>query len=200
MSENPYQATETDSTPSIPALPQQRSSAPKVLGIIHFVYAGLGLIAGLSGVASPALTKLTTKPIIDAAQKVGKSSAEYQAAVQEIARLSLMNGVVQIVLAVLLAIAGFHLIKFRLKGAKLSKLWATIRIPAAIIFAFLSVGPTQKMMIAQSELMSAGDNPMVKLMDTIGSASVIMNVVFLSIYPIVTLAFMTRKKVVSALD
>lgn len=178
---------------------EQPSSVPKVFGIIHLAYAGLGILAGIAGLANPLLTSLTTKPIITAAQTAGKSTEAYEAAIKEAAGYAMINGAIQIILAIFLAIAGIHLLKYRLKGAKLSKIWALVRIPLAIVFALTSLSPTKAMMVTQTELMGAEGNPLSGMMESMGNLSVIMNIVMLSVYPIVTLIFMTRPKVIASL-
>lgn len=199
MTDNPYQASATDSTPTTPPMMEQPSSVPKVFGIIHLIYAGLGILAGIAGLANPALTKLTTGPIIAQAREAGKSTEAYGAAISEVARYAMINGVIQITLAILLAVAGIQLLKYRLKGAKLSKIWAIVRIPLAIVFALISLNPTKAMMVTQNELMGAEGNPLAGMMESMGTLSVIMNILMLSIYPVVTLIFMTRPKVIAAL-
>ena len=199
MSDNPYQAAETDSTPVGPPTLEQPSSIPKVFGIIHLVYAGLGVISGIASFGSSAFTKLTSGPIIEIAQKNGKSTAAYEAAIEQLGRYAMVNGIIQIALAILILIAGLNLLKYRLKGASLSRLWALIRIPCAIIIAALTMGPTSKMLAAQSDLISTDNTPMSGMMDAMGAFSVVMNVVMVSIYPIITLVFMTRQKVIASL-
>lgn len=199
MTENPYQTSETHAAPPQPPALDAKSSVPKVFAIIHFVYAVLGLLTGAAALANPILTGITTKPIIEAAQNAGKSTAAYEAAVSEVTRYGMINGVIQFILAILLAIAGFNLLKYRLKGAQLSKLWALIRIPVAIMIGTLSMGATKAMMVTQAELMDTGGEAMSGMMNMMGTFSVIINVIFVCIYPVITLTFMTRKKVLASL-
>lgn len=199
MSENPYQSTETDSTPLAPPVMEQPSSVPKVFGIIHLVYAGLGMIGGLMGLANPALAKFTTGPILETAKKTGKSTEAYESAVAETARYAMMNGVVQIALAILLLIAGLNLIKYQLKGAKLSKIWAVARIPLAIVFSFLSMDATKRMMTTQNELIGTGNPSMDNMMETMGTVGIVFGILMVSVYPILTLIFLSRAKVMASL-
>lgn len=199
MSENPYQSTETDSTPLAPPVMEQPSSVPKVFGIIHLVYAGLGMIGGLMGLANPALAKFTTGPILEIAKKSGKSTEAYESAVAETARYAMMNGVVQIALAILLLIAGLNLIKYQLKGAKLSKIWALARIPLAIVFSFLSMDATKRMMTTQNELIGTGNPSMDNMMETMGTVGIVFGILMVSVYPILTLIFLSRAKVMASL-
>lgn len=199
MSENPYQSTETDSTPLAPPVMEQPSSVPKVFGIIHLVYAGLGMIGGLMGLANPALAKFTTGPILETAKKTGKSTEAYESAVAETARYAMMNGVVQIALAILLLIAGLNLIKYQLKGAKLSKIWALARIPLAIVFSFLSMDATKRMMTTQNELIGTGNPSMDNMMETMGTVGIVFGILMVSVYPILTLIFLSRAKVMASL-
>lgn len=199
MSENPYQSTKTDSTPLASPVIEQPSSVPKVFGIIHLVYAGLGMIGGLMGLANPALAKFTTGPILEIAKKSGKSTEAYESAVAETARYAMMNGVVQIALAILLLIAGLNLIKYQLKGAKLSKIWALARIPLAIVFSFLSMDATKRMMTTQNELIGTGNPSMDNMMETMGTVGIVFGILMVSVYPILTLIFLSRAKVMASL-
>ncbi|MFW2385350.1 MAG: hypothetical protein ACN4GG_05950 [Akkermansiaceae bacterium] len=199
MSENPYQSTETDSTPLASPVMEQPSSVPKVFGIIHLVYAGLGMIGGLMGLANPALAKFTTGPILEIAKKSGKSTEAYESAVAETARYAMINGVVQIALAILLLIAGLNLIKYQLKGAKLSKIWALARIPLAIVFSFLSMDATKRMMTTQNELIGTGNPSMDNMMETMGTVGIVFGILMVSVYPILTLIFLSRAKVMASL-
>ncbi|MEN8796713.1 MAG: hypothetical protein ABF328_08400, partial [Akkermansiaceae bacterium] len=178
---------------------EQPSSVPKVFGIIHLVYAGLGMIGGLMGLANPALAKFTTGPILEIAKKSGKSTEAYESAVAETARYAMMNGVVQIALAILLLIAGLNLIKYQLKGAKLSKIWALARIPLAIVFSFLSMDATKRMMTTQNELIGTGNPSMDNMMETMGTVGIVFGILMVSVYPILTLIFLSRAKVMASL-
>lgn len=197
--EDPYQSPHSNPAAAPPAHPEQVSPVPKVFGIIHLVYGGLGGLMALLSFGTSKILELTSKPIIQQAEAAGKSPDAYLAAIDEVTKYSMIDGALKLILSVILIIAGINLIKYRLKGAKLSKIWAIARILVAIFVTIISSKASIAVSREQFALMGDEAASMGKMMESMATMGIVMGILTLSIYPIVTLIFMTRPKVIASL-
>ncbi len=170
----------------------QSSNIPKIFGIIHIVYAVIGGGMGLIGVISALfLQKTGVFSEIEKLDGEGGSMEGISSYMDELSRWSLIDGVVKIILAILLLFAGIMLLKRKTIGAKLSKLWAILRILFAVPMTYFSTVATMKM---QEGLLQADSaSGIASSVSSFALVGAIVGILMLSIYPIVTLVFMSKR-------
>ena len=190
MSETtPYAAPQTNPIPQ-QAMPQGelgqvRSVVPKVFGILHIVYASLGLIFALFSLALYAnFDKIYAK--------LGLSDQEIEnllAAMESSKNYTYIAVVVSIGLSILLILAGIKLLKYKGKGVQITKTFYIIRILAAVSIGYLqqvAQADYQEQLAQINHSQTAQLSPILSLM---------IGLVMVSIYPIVALIMLTRPNV-----
>ena len=188
---DPYQSPNVDPTAYNPNLPlaSAQSGVPKVFGILHIIYAVIGGCTGLLNLASPLLVKTAYAGVLE---KSGGNPA-LQAVIDKLVTISMIDGASRLILAIILLIAGIQLLKRKASGAKLSKMWAVIRMIIAVPLVYLTV-------TTQVELMSVIANAASTNVSTASNGVGIgLGIVILCIYPLVTLIFMSQATVKNSL-
>ncbi|WP_367873894.1 hypothetical protein [Luteolibacter sp. Populi] len=193
-----------DSTPPLPASggPPPFPPAPgpgtfepgavKVFGVMHLIFAAMGLFWGLYSLFSPFLAHLFVSP--------KDPSYELQMKLQaDLKWVNLGTGVMVLVLAGLMLVAGLKLIRSDPDGVKWSILYAWISIASKIISAIvgvLVVVPATKAMmrgVFESSGMPAGmGGQMASIMDTMMSVSGVASPLISCTYPALVIYFFTR--------
>ncbi len=192
MENNPYKTPTASDPASAQSLPMNQSSdIPKIFGIIHIVYAVIGGGMGLIGVISALfLQKTGVFSGIEKLQGEGGSMEGISSYMDELSRWSLIDGVVKIILAIILLFAGIMLLKRKIIGAKLSKLWAILRILSVVPMSYFSTVATMKM---QEGLFQGGSAAAATAnVTSLTLLGAIVGNIFVIIYPIVTLVFMLK--------
>jgi hypothetical protein len=191
---SPYEAPGTESEMPTPPL-AQRSTIPKVFGIINIVFAVLGSLGSLIGVVSVfgmgAMAGVLEDKTFD---KLADAMSIYKPYV-------IADAVFKVVLGVLLLVAGIKLVKYRVQGAKLTKIWAMIRIVWAVGFTVVSYGAMAEYQQAVSSMQNlggvsavAGQGQVVMIIQmVIGTAMV-------CVYPILSMIFLRREDVQKSLS
>lgn len=97
------------------------------------------------------------------------------------------------ILAVLLLMAGIQLLKRKAAGAKLSKIWAIIRLIIAVPLVYLTVTAQAELMFAINEV---APTSLARASNGVGIG---LGIVVLCIYPLFTLIFMSQATVKNTL-
>ncbi|MES2921274.1 MAG: hypothetical protein V4819_07000 [Verrucomicrobiota bacterium] len=191
MSEpSPYQPPLPQGPASIPPAMLGEPPAVKVFGILHLVFAGIGLIGAVWGlviaaVGNPFLKFTPAGPELDA-----------QIALQEkINPMTLTSGILSLLVAVPMIVAGIQLLRKRKNGLKWSNTYAWSSLGAKLINLVLAVTimiPAMQEMtqgiLAQSKAPSAVSGIMSGFM----AAGTILGIVITCVYPILTLVLLNR--------
>ncbi len=161
-----------------------RSSVPKVMGILHIVFASFGILGSLSAFFTASIFK--NIPL------TGNQDADvFVSAMEKMLTYTYIDAGVKIILGVLLLISGIKLLKYQASGLKLSNMWAYSRIIWAVIFAVISYSAT----IEFQQAMVANSPGAASIMKTAGTFGLIIGILILCIYPVVSLILLNRPNV-----
>ncbi|MGD1979293.1 MAG: hypothetical protein PVJ98_07870, partial [Akkermansiaceae bacterium] len=112
---DPYQ-TPAAGAAAPAGMPPQRSAIPKVMGILHIIYAAIALIAGLIGLGSRAILQAIFDPVKEEIQKSGEDASAVTDVIDSILSTALLDAVTSILLAILLLVSGIQLIRYKSGG------------------------------------------------------------------------------------
>ncbi len=187
MSEtSPYSSPQSPSQPPFP--PQQiRSSVPKVIGILHIIYAVFGIFIGVSAFISSSLMKTmqTGSAADDAAM------GEIMSAMDNLLKYSYMDGAVKILLGVLLLFSGIKLLNYQAAGLKFSNIWTIVRLVWFVIITAISYSATQAF---QQKIMQANPEA-AAMMKSLGIFGIVIGFLFIAAYPIISYILLNRASV-----
>ena len=194
---SPYQTPV--STPPPPRLPQGPApAAVKVFGIIHLVFAGIGVLTGIWAFAS--------SKVMSAIQPAGKADPTMvmqMKYMEELWPVTVMSGTFTLGIAALLLVAGLKLVREKPDGILWSNRYAWTSIVTKVISLVVAVAYvlplTNRMMgeiIGNTRGMPAGTSGMMsgmmKSMNTIGT---IVGPIISCVYPALALYFLSRPAV-----
>ncbi len=157
-----------------------RSKAPKVFGILHIIFACLGILAVAGNLASKTVQKQIDNLPADLPSHIFDTY-------ETLKTYNLIEMLLKFVLGVLLLVAGIQLLRYRKMGVKLTNLWASARIIVSLIFAFLLYDILEDLSSLSKE----------------GSAynfGVVIGMQIVCIYPIVCLIMLNRESVTKDLE
>ncbi|MBK1815914.1 hypothetical protein JIN84_09810 [Luteolibacter yonseiensis] len=185
-------------SPYLPPLPEESSHNPyayageptvvKVFGILHLVFAGLGILGGLWGLfatlfADRLMKLLPSSPELD-------QQIQAQAAMQEKFHVtSLASSTLTLLVAVPMIIAGIQLLKHRKTALKWSNIYAFSSITTKALnlaITLLFVFPAMRQMTS-----GLGSSPMTATM----TGGAVGSMLALSAYPVLTLILLNRPPV-----
>lgn len=188
-----------ESSPYQPPLPQEPSNLPyplvgepvvvKVFGILHLVFAGLGILGASWGL----FIAVVGNPFL----KLAPSSPQIQAQLDMQAKLNPMTIVtnsLSLLIAVPMIIAGVQLLKKRKTALKWSNIYAFSSLGAkaiALVLAFIFVIPAMQEVATTIVPSSDGGKAMGKFMVVGAIGGVLVSL----IYPVLTLVLLNRPRV-----
>ena len=164
-----------------------RSAAPKVFGILHIIYAAIGIVGALIGLGAGALMN-------SARDQAGVDKEQLDsllAGMDDYLRYSYIDAGVKVVFGVILLIAGIKLLKYQKSGLKLTNLWGVTRILWMIAYTALSY-PALKQF---QESLTALNPEAMKIQSSMNTVSMIIGIAVISIYPIVSMILLNRASV-----
>jgi len=166
--------------------------AVKVFGVMHLIFAAIGLFWGLYSLVSPFFTHLFVSPKDPTYELQMKLQADLK-------WVSIGTGVMVLVLAGMMLVAGLKLLRSDPDGVKWSILYAWISIASKILSAvagILVVVPATKSMmrgVFESSGMSAGPGKeMASVIDIVMSVSSVAAPLISCTYPALVIYFFTR--------
>ncbi|MCA9668364.1 MAG: hypothetical protein KC503_22390 [Myxococcales bacterium] len=193
------------------APPQQRTSGPKVIGILSIVFASLTLLGGLFGSCMGALGGSMTSGMGSLAAKLDRRGADSaagrraRAMMKHVGSLYKAIAVQSIIFAAMsgwLLAVGVGQLRYRRWAQKWSVMWsgaALVVLVGVMMISFFWIGPTYKAMFddiarhAPSGAMPAQASSWISSLA--GGASVVMTLIFYAPYPIIMLVYFTRDRV-----
>lgn len=194
--QDPYQAPETDVTnyDSEALLPSATSKIPKVFGILHIIYAVIGGIGGLVIIFTPRSFKSTLTSLQQYVKEREESVASSSNAYSEWEIIATVDGTIRIILAVVLLIAGIHLLQQKSSGVTFTRLWAVTRMIVAVPLVYLTLRTQLEMMsILESIEFPIG-------MRGTKAISAVFEIIILCIYPLINLIILSRPSVKNSLS
>ena len=183
-------------TPPLPAGPPPQ--AVKVFGILHLVFAGMGLLFGIWGLLSQKVMSMIQN------MSPGDPSMVIQRKyMEELWPVTVMGSVFYLGLAALLIIAGLKLVRQNPDGVMWSNRYAWTSITTKLISLVVAVGYvlplTNRMMgdiVGKSKGMPAGSaETFTGVMKGVNAVSTVASPVISCLYPALALYFLSRPQV-----
>jgi len=192
---SPYEVSQSGISPIAPPNmdPVMPTAVPKVFGIIHIVYACLGIIVSLLGIVS----MFVMKAMMEKMSGDMKEAQMFLDAYDKLMVYTFIDAGLKLILGVVLLAAGIGLLKKKLWAQKMSMFWAVARIVVAAGMIFLTHGVTQEFQESARQIGGNQEEVFQKVMQGIGN---VMGVIFIGIYPVLCLVFLSKKKVKDALS
>lgn len=197
-SPSPYQVPQSGmSAPPAGAIAPKTTSIPKVFGIINICYAGLGMIGAVFSVGSFFLMKTLLSKAGDEVQELETFTEAYST----MAIYTYIDAGIKVVLGIMLLVAGVGLLKKKLWAQKMSVTWAVLRIIITVVMTIVTYGASLELQEAMGEVTKdqPGAIDQTKLKSSIQGVSSVFNVIFLCIYPVLTIIFLSKKVVKDSL-
>ncbi|MBT8038286.1 MAG: hypothetical protein KJO21_12155 [Verrucomicrobiae bacterium] len=121
-----------------------------------------------------------------------KEASLFVEAFDELMVYSYIDAGLKVVLGLILLVAGVGLLKKKLWGQKMSLFWAVARIVAAGVMTVVTLGPTREFQEKVGQMDGGQQEQFQQMAQGVGS---VMGVVFIAVYPVLCLIFLTKKKV-----
>ena len=186
------------SPPPPEANPHVPTSIPKVFGIIHIVYACLGMIGAAFGVLGMVAMKAMAPHLGDEVEGLDVFFSAYD----KMAMYSYIDVGIKVILGLVLLIAGIGLLKKKLWAQKLSVTWSVVRIIVGIGMTILSYGAALQFQQDIADFTQTNGDQMDQfgLQSSMQGVSSVMGVFVLSAYPVVSLILLSKKSVKDSLS
>lgn len=195
---SPYQSPQAQMEPDA-VQSTNISAVPKVIGILHLVFGGIGIVMGVIGMVSAVFKEqieemqFSTYP-----EEVREGMREAMQPIYETQKWDVISGVGSLILAVLLIIAGLKLIKYRRQGRKVSNIYSGLSIVHklfAIGIVIFVKAPVMKEVGASLEEMSGqSEVSMGAMMGPVAIISGIVMAVVMMVYPILSFLLLSKKQ------
>lgn len=192
---SPYEVSQSGMSPvAVPSLPPTLPTVvPRVFGIIHIVYASLGTIYALFGVGM----MFVVKAMMEKMSGEHKEAKVFLEAYDQLMVYTFIDTGFKVVLGVVLLIAGVGLLKKKLWAQKVSLFWSVARIVVAVGMVILTLGPTREFQEKANQIGGEQQEQFQQIAQGVGS---IVGIIFICIYPVLCLIFLTKKRVRDALS
>lgn len=120
-----------------------------------------------------------------------KEHSVLQSAIDRFATIAMVDGTIRIILAVVLLIAGIHLLQQKISGVKFTKFWAITRMIVADPLALFTITAKAEVTRLTAEAM-ANNSTVSDDHVTSSSMAIGFGVIILSTYPIISLISLSR--------
>ena len=195
-----YGAPQSGMSPPPPeANPHVPTSIPKVFGIIHIVYACLGMIGAAFGVLGMVVMKAIMAP--DLGDEVEGLDGFFEA-YEKMAVYTYIDSGLKVILGLVLLIAGIGLLKKKRWAQKLSVTWSVVRIVVGIGMTVFRYGVDLQFQQAIADFTQTNGDQMdqLGLQSSMQGVSSVIGVFVLSAYPVVSLILLSKKSVKDSLS
>ncbi|MEJ6570834.1 MAG: hypothetical protein QNL01_00275 [Akkermansiaceae bacterium] len=185
---------ESDTVP-----PANISAVPKVIGILHLVFGGIGLVMGVIGIASAAFKeKLEEMQFASYPEEVREGMRGAMQPIYETQKWDMISGVGSLILAVLLIVAGLKLVKYRRQGRKISNIYSALSIGHKLftigIVIFIKSPVMKKVGESLEKMSGQSDMNMGTMMGPIVIISGIVMAIVMMVYPILSFFLLSKKQ------
>jgi len=176
------------SPPPAEALPPTQSVIPKVFGIIHIVYACIGMIGAIFAVGAFFVMKAVMQNLPEGSEGMEGFLNAYD----KMAIYTYLDAGIKLLFGIMLLVAGIGLLKRKLWAQKLSISWAVLRMILAVVMVVLTYSAN---LALQEELAEISNNQASQneLQSILQGAGTILNILFISVYPVLTIIFLSKK-------
>lgn len=195
---SPYEVSRSGmsavSVPELPPelIPEVPTSLPKVFGVIHICYAALGGIVSLMGVAGMYMLRFLAEKGGDEFKEIQPLASAYDG----MSIYMIVDAGIKVLFAVMLLAAGIGLLKRRAWSIKLSNFWSVSRIVTAVGMMMWGLA----VMSGFQDQLQAGQNAQQQQIQQISqNVGNVLGIVMVCIYPIVSLVFLSKKRVKDAM-
>lgn len=194
-----------------PEMPVIEPAAIKVFGIIHIVFAGLGVLMAIFSFVSllmqEALARFmnVTTPTAGAAdEEVVQKVQELMATMQKDLMLpTIVSILFTMILAVLLLLAGIALVRKRKKAVSISNLYAmasiAFKVIGVVLFFTITKAAQERFYESYTAFLEEAGSPgaagLTNAMNVTGAVTGILTPVLMMIYPIIALVMLNRPSV-----
>jgi len=183
----PFESTEPSAIPPAPETPDvPRTSWPTAVGVIGIILGALGLLGGCCGVVYPFAWPAYVNFIKQQPNVPPEVIQQLEASTPPL-MWSVASGVIGLVLAVMLLLGSIKVMRRRIEGVSLCRIWAWIQIPWAIIAIVANIVIQAQMMAKLQNVPTGG-----AVGPIIGGAC---GVIFGLGFPIFIVVWFSRKRV-----
>lgn len=186
----PYQSPSPQGPPEFPFAPLFEPPVVKVFGILHLVFAGLGILTAIWGL----FLTVMGNPFL----KFSPPSAQLDAQIAMQERLAPMTGtnsVISLLVAIPMIIAGVRLLKKRGSGLKWSNIYAVCSLLAKAVnavFTMVIYVPAMREMTRSILGNSPAPGGFSEIMDLSVAGGALIGIVISCVYPGLTLILLNR--------
>ncbi|RYD23434.1 MAG: hypothetical protein EOP88_04135 [Verrucomicrobiaceae bacterium] len=193
---SPYQPPLPQGPPDFPLTYAGDPPAVKVFGILHLVFAGLGILFAAWGL----FVAIVGNPILKLQSAPGmESQVQAQLDMQEkIKPMTLTSGVLSLLVAVPMIIAGVRLVKKRGSGLKWSNIYAFSSLAAKavnLVLTFTVMVPAMEEMTRTIIGSSGAPASASGVLSGVMMGSAVGGVLITCVYPVLTLILLNRPPV-----
>jgi len=197
MSEDasPYTVSKSGMAPvSPPQMPGETSTPiPKVFGIIHICYAVFGMVFSFFGIVGIVLMR---KFVANGGEEF-KELGTVVNAWEGMTTYLYVDVALKLVLGVVLLVAGIGLLRKKAWSVKVSMVWSISRAVAAIGMLVWGLSVAAEF---QEKLAPVKDAQQAQIQQVSQGVGNVLGIVFILIYPVVSLIFLSKKSVRDSLN
>ena len=175
------------------------SGIPKVFGILHLVFGGLGLVVGLFAIGSAMFSSQMQKmQFATYSDEKRDQMMEAMQPVYDTQQWDLISSGFTIVLAVIMIVAGLKLVKYRRQGLKISNIYSALSVfhkLAVVAMVLLIKAPAMKEVGERLEQIGGEQSSAMSTM--IGPFTIIIGIasaVIMAIYPVLSYFLLNKKQ------
>ncbi len=182
-------------SPPPPGAPPHRhpTSWPGVFGVLGIIFGSLGALGKLGSFSWPIFRPWMMEWI---SRSVPRHEYDFIREFMPHNAYILSSGIIELGLAVLLLVAGIHLLKRRQSGARLIKLWAIISIPWALLESGFGMSITRDL-IPRLHDYGVHDIPFVGFFTSVGIG---IGLLFALAVPIFVLAWFASRRIATEVE
>lgn len=181
------------------AMSANTSGIPKVFGILHLVFGGLGIVLGLFSVVSVLFAGQVKKmQFATYPDDVKEQMIEAMQPVYDTQKWDMLSAGFSVVLAVIMIVAGLKLVKYRRQGLKISNIYSALSVLhkfGAVIIVLMIKAPAMREV--GEKLDRIGDVQSSGMSTMIGPAAIILGIagaVIMVIYPVLCYFLLNKKQ------
>jgi len=181
-----------------------RSAVPKVFGILHLVFGGIGLVMYLFGLVMMVFrNRLQEMQFASYPEEIREQMKEAMQPMYATQSWDVVSSVGSLILAVFLLVAGFHLVKYRRKGLKVSNVYSVLSILhklfAVAVVVFIKMPMMEEVRESLENIHGGSSAAMAAAMGPFAMIMGVLMVVLMMVYPVLSYIMLNKKQVKDSL-